>query len=80
MKTFSLIWNIFIAILVVVLGVIIIIDYHKTKDNAEISPEDLKQLKPMTPNIAERTPLDRSDAMQKPSPTTANSHQHPFPQ
>ena len=45
MKTFSLIWNIFIAILVVVFGVIFIIDYHKTKDNAEISPENLKQLR-----------------------------------
>ena len=45
MKTFSLIWNIFIVILVIVLGVILIIDYQKTKDNAEISPEDLTQLR-----------------------------------
>lgn len=45
MKTFSLIWNIFIVILVVVLGVILIIDYRKTKDNVEISSEDLKQLR-----------------------------------
>lgn len=33
------------TILVIVFGVIFIIDYHKTKDNAEISPEDLKQLR-----------------------------------
>lgn len=45
MKTFALIWNIFSIILFAALGVIIIIDYRKTKDNAEISPEDLKQLR-----------------------------------
>ena len=45
MKTFALIWNIFSIILFAALGVIIIIDYRKTKDNTEISPEDLKQLR-----------------------------------
>lgn len=32
-------------ILFIVLGVIFILDYRKTKDNAEITPEDLKQLR-----------------------------------
>ena len=41
---------------------------------------DQKQLKPTTPNIAEMTPWDNSDAAQKPRPATANSHQHPLPQ
>ncbi len=45
MKTFSLIWNIFIALLIIALGVIFVIDYRKTKDSTEISPEELKQLR-----------------------------------
>lgn len=45
MKTFSLIWDIFITIVIVICGVLIIIGYHKTKNDTEISPEDLKRLR-----------------------------------
>ena len=45
MKTFSLVLNIIIAIFIVALGVIFVIDYHKTKDSTEISSEELRQLR-----------------------------------
>lgn len=45
MKTFTLVWDIFMIILFTYFGVVFILDYRKTKDNAEITPEDLKQLR-----------------------------------
>lgn len=45
MKTFTLVWDIFMIIFYIVLGVVFILDYRKTKDNAEITPEDLKKLR-----------------------------------
>lgn len=45
MKTFYFIWNIIFAVLIIVFAVISIIDYRKTKDNTEISPEDIKVLR-----------------------------------
>lgn len=45
MKAFSLIWSIFVIILILSICTMKIIDYRKTKGDKTISPEDLKDLK-----------------------------------
>lgn len=45
MKTFSLIWSIFVIALILFVCALQIIDYRKTKDDRTISPEDLRELR-----------------------------------
>ena len=45
MATWKIIVNVFLIIVILAAAVGIIVDYHKHKDDENISPEDLKKLR-----------------------------------